>query len=317
MAPDKYSGCAKERKEPVWMTGSLISIQAYRNIDDGMGDGGFASRERKGRIPELSAIAASVRREILEMLGASGSGHPGGSLSTVEILVSLYFYKMRHNPGDPAWKSRDRFLLSKGHAAPALYAVLSRCGYFPGAELSSLRKLGSRLQGHPDPKKLPGVEIPGGPEGIGLSEGIGMALASRIDGLDNRIYVLMGDGEQDEGEVWEAAMAGAKFKLDNIVAIVDMNGIQQEGKTSEIMPSGSLLEKWRAFNWDVEEIDGHDFDSVIRALDRPPKHGIPRVIIAKTIKGKGVDFMEGNPEYHGKVPSKELLDQAIRQVSGR
>lgn len=274
----------------------------------------FREPDRKIDAAELEKLAAHLRVDILETLGKSNSGHPGGSLSAVEILASLYFYKMRHDPKNPRWEERDRFLLSKGHAAPALYCVLSRCGYFPKEELGTLRKLNSRLQGHPDPNKLLGVEIPGGPEGIGLSEGIGMALAARLDARKHTIYVLMGDGEQDEGEVWEAAMAGAKFRLGNLVAIIDKNGVQQEGRTSEIMPTENLAEKWRAFNWNVIEIDGHDVKQVTGALDRARAAGSPTVIIATTVKGKGVDFMEGNPEYHGKVPKKELLDNAIKQV---
>ncbi len=273
----------------------------------------FASARQAGP-EELEKISSELRTDILTTLGKSNSGHPGGSLSTVEVLASLYFYKMRHDPSNPKWDGRDRFLLSKGHAAPALYCVLSKCGYFPKEELGTLRKLNSRLQGHPDPNKLPGVEIPGGPEGIGLSEGIGMALAARLDGRKHTVYVMMGDGEQDEGEVWEAAMSAAKFKLDNLVAIIDNNGVQQEGKTSEIMPSDSLARKWEAFNWNVIEIDGHSIRQVIDALDGANKGKFPTVIIANTIKGKGVDFMEGNPEYHGKVPNKELLEKALKQV---
>ncbi|HUB92557.1 MAG TPA: transketolase [Candidatus Saccharimonadales bacterium] len=274
----------------------------------------FTISGRAADLRDLRIIAADLRKDILETLGKSNSGHPGGSLSTVEILTSLYFYKMRHNPKDPKWAERDRFLLSKGHAAPALYCVLAKCGYFPKEELGTLRKLNSRLQGHPDPNKLPGVEIPGGPEGIGLSEGIGMALAARLDKRKHVVYVLMGDGEQDEGEVWEAAMAAVKFKLENLVAIIDKNGVQQEGKTMDIMPTDSLAEKWRAFNWEVIEVDGHDLQMVMNALDEATGKGKPVVVIAKTIKGKGVDFMEGNPEYHGKVPNKELLEKAIKQV---
>jgi transketolase len=274
----------------------------------------FTMQNRQFDARELSIITADLRKDILEALGKSNSGHPGGSLSAVEILTSLYFYKMRHNPKNPKWEDRDRFLLSKGHAAPVLYCVLAKCGYFPKEELGTLRKLNSRLQGHPDPNKLPGVEIPGGPEGIGLSEGIGMALAARLDNRKHTVYVLMGDGEQDEGEVWEAAMSAVKFKLSNLVAMIDMNGVQQEGTTSDIMPTDSLASKWRSFNWNVIEVDGHDLKQLASALDAANKEGFPTVIIAKTVKGKGVDFMEGNPKYHGTVPGRELLEQAIKQV---
>ena len=279
-----------------------------------MPDSDFTIPNRKVDLRQLEITTADLRKDILETLGKSNSGHPGGSLSTVEILTSLYFYKMKHNPKNPKWEERDRFLLSKGHAAPALYCVLAKCGYFPKEELGTLRKLNSRLQGHPDPNKLPGIEIPGGPEGIGLSEGIGMALAAKLDKRKHTVYVLMGDGEQDEGEVWEAAMSAAKFRLDNLVAIIDKNGVQQEGKTSEIMPSDSLAEKWKAFNWNVIEVDGHDLVQLMSALDSANSKKFPTVIIASTVKGKGVDFMEGKPEYHGKVPNKELLEKAIKQV---
>lgn len=279
-----------------------------------MPDRDFTLANRQTDLKDLKILASETRKDILTTLGQSNSGHPGGSLSAVEILVSLYFYKMKHDPKNPKWDGRDRFLLSKGHAAPALYCILARCGYFPSQELGTLRKLNSRLQGHPDPNKLPGVEIPGGPEGIGLSEGIGMALAARMDKKPHTIYVLMGDGEQDEGEVWEAAMSAAKFKLGNLVAIIDMNGLQQEGRTSEIMPTESLAEKWKAFGWNVIEVDGHDFGQLIPALDNANRKAFPTIIIAKTAKGKGVDFMEGNVKYHGTVPSRELLENAIKQA---
>ncbi|PSN84491.1 transketolase [Candidatus Marsarchaeota G1 archaeon OSP_B] len=264
---------------------------------------------------ELEQISSEIREDILMMLSEAGSGHPGGSLSAVEIVVTLYFVKMRHDPRNPYWPQRDRFLLSKGHAAPLLYAVLAKCGYFPREELKTLRKLGSRLQGHPDPTKLPGVEIPGGPEGIGLSEGIGMALAAKLDKLDSRIYVLLGDGELNEGEIWEAAMCAAKYKLDNIVAIVDRNGIQQDGLTEEIMPIEPVAAKWKAFNWNVFEIDGYDFDQIINALNQAEQtKNRPSVIIAYTTKGKGVDFMEWRSEYHGKVPDKESVQKALTKL---
>lgn len=274
--------------------------------------------EKSITIPELIKISSEIREDILNMLSEAGSGHPGGSLSAVEIVVSLYFGKMRHDPSNPKWHNRDRFLLSKGHAAPLLYAVLSKCGYFPKAELKTLRKIGSRLQGHPDPTKLPGIEIPGGPEGIGLSEGIGMALAGRMDKLDYRVYVLLGDGELDEGEVWEAAMSAAKFKLDNLTAIVDRNGVQQDGLTEQIMPVEPVALKWKAFNWNVLEIDGYDFDQILDALRLAEQtRNRPTVIIAHTTKGKGVDFMEWQSEYHGKVPDKVTVQKAIEQVRHR
>lgn len=275
----------------------------------------FKDQNRRIGVPELKSIASEIREDILRMLSEAKSGHPGGSLSCTDILVSLYFSKMRHDPKNPKWNDRDRLLLSKGHAAPALYSVLSKCGYFPKEELMTLRKMNSRLQGHPDPKKLPGVEIPGGPEGIGLSEGIGMALAARIDKKPIRVYVITGDGELDEGEVWEAAMAAAKFKLDNLVAIVDQNGLQQEGPTANIMPSDPVSAKFKAFNWNVLEIDGNNIQEVLNALDQADNaKGIPTAIVAKTKKGKGVSFMEGKVEYHSKTISAEVLDKAIAEI---
>lgn len=275
----------------------------------------FTKQPRNIPKKELEQISSEIREDILMMLSEAGSGHPGGSLSAVEIVVTLYFVKMRHDPRNPYWPQRDRFLLSKGHAAPLLYAVLAKCGYFPREELKTLRKLGSRLQGHPDPTKLPGVEIPGGPEGIGLSEGIGMAFAAKLDKLDSRIYVLLGDGELNEGEIWEAAMCAAKYKLDNIVAIVDRNGIQQDGLTEEIMPIEPVAAKWKAFNWNVFEIDGYDFDQIINALNQAEQtKNRPSVIIAYTTKGKGVDFMEWRSEYHGKVPDKESVQKALTKL---
>ncbi len=273
----------------------------------------FTKPNRQVSVPQLQQISKDVRTRILQILGEAKSGHPGGSLSATDIIVALYFSKMRHDPKNPKWEDRDRFLLSKGHAASALFAVLSKCGYIPDSELKTYRKLNSRLQGHADPL-TPGVEIPSGPLGIGLSEGIGMALAGRLDKKDYTVYVLMGDGEQDEGEVWEAAMSAAKFKLDNIVAIIDKNGVQQSGTTAQIMPTDSLAKKWAAFNWNVIEINGHDFSQILPALDQRKK-GIPTIIVADTVKGKGVDFMEGKAEYHGKVPDKEKLQKALDQVS--
>jgi transketolase len=278
----------------------------------------FAEPNRQVSVERLQAISRQIRKDILEMLSEAGSGHPGGSLSAVELVVALYFAKMVHNPLDPRWADRDRFLLSKGHAAPLLYAVLAECGYFPKSELKTLRKLGSRLQGHPDPTKLPGVEIPGGPEGIGLSEGVGMALAARLDRKSYRVYVLMGDGELNEGEVWEAAMAAAKYKLDNLTAIVDRNGVQQDGLTEQIMPIEPVANKWRAFNWNVIEVDGYDFEQILGAIDEARSvRNKPTVIVAYTTKGKGVEFMEWQSEYHGKVPDKQTVQKAIEELQKR
>ncbi|TMI38550.1 transketolase [Candidatus Bathyarchaeota archaeon] len=258
--------------------------------------------------------ATSIRAHILEMVSEAKSGHPGGSLSAVEILVSLYFYKMRHDPKNPNWPDRDRFVLSKGHAAPVLYSTLAEAGYLPLDELKTLRKINSRLQGHPD-RKVPGVEYAGGSLGIGLSAAIGMALAAKMDKRKNRVYALLGDGELDEGQVWEAAMAGAKFKLDNLTAIIDRNGIQQDGLTEQIMPKEPLAYKWKAFNWHVLEVDGFDFRQLIDALEKAENmRNRPTVIIAHTVKGKGVSFMEWDPAYHGKAPDKETVRKLLETM---
>ncbi len=258
--------------------------------------------------------AVKIRTHILEMVAEAKSGHPGGSLSAVEILVSLFFYKMRHDPKNPAWSDRDRFVLSKGHAAPVLFATLAEAGYLPVSELKTLRKLNSRLQGHPD-LQVPGVEFPGGSLGIGLSAAVGMALAGKIDKKSYRVYALLGDGELDEGETWEAAMAAPKFKLDNLTAIVDRNGIQQDGLTEQIMPKEPLGYKWKAFNWHVLEVDGFDFRQIMDALEKAENmRNRPTVIIAHTVKGKGVSFMEWDPAYHGKAPDKETVRKLVETM---
>ncbi len=258
--------------------------------------------------------AVKVRTHILEMVAEAKSGHPGGSLSAVEILVSLFFYKLRHDPKRPDWSDRDRFVLSKGHAAPVLFATLAEAGYIPVGELKTLRKLNSRLQGHPD-FRVPGVEFPGGSLGIGLSAAIGMALAGKIDKKNYRVYALLGDEELDEGETWEAAMAAPKFKLDNLTAIVDRNGIQQDGLTEQIMPKEPLAYKWKAFNWHVLEVDGYDFRQLIDALEKAENmRNRPTVIIAHTVKGKGVSFMEWDPAYHGKAPDKETVRKLVETM---
>jgi transketolase len=250
------------------------------------------------------------------MIAKAGSGHPGGSLSAVEILTVLFFKVMRHDPANPQWAERDRFVLSKGHAAPTLYAALAESGYFPVAELDTLRKLGSRLQGHTDRTATPGVEMSAGSLGQGLSFAIGMALAARLDSKSYRVYVLLGDGECDEGQVWEAAMSAAHFKVDNLTAIVDHNKIQLDGWNREIMNLEPLGEKWRSFGWHVIEVDGHSFDQLLAALDEAILvKGKPTVIIAHTIKGKGVSFMENNVEFHGRAPTPEETQRALRELA--
>ena len=264
----------------------------------------------------LTEISKNTRKLILETVAEAGSGHPGGSLSAVEILVTLYFYKMKHDPKNPSWEDRDRFILSKGHASPLLFSILAQAGYFPIEELKTFRKINSRLQGHPD-FKAPGVEYPGGSLGIGLSVAVGMALAARLDNKSHRIYTLLGDGELQEGQVWEAALTAAKYRLDKLTAIVDRNGIQQDGLTEQIMPLEPLAAKWKAFNWNVIQIDGYNFEQIINALGKAENTiNRPTVIIAHTTKGKGVSFMEWSPEWHGKAPKKESLEKIIKEELG-
>jgi transketolase len=266
-------------------------------------------------VAEMEAIAKRLRRHIITMIGKVGSGHPGGSLSAAEILTTLYFKVLRHKPSDPQWPERDRFILSKGHAAPLLYATLAECGYFPVAELTTLRQLGSRLQGHTDRTITPGVEMSAGALGQGLSFGLGVALAGRLDGQDYRAYVLLGDGECDEGQVWEAAMATAHFKVDSLTAIVDNNQQQIDGWNREVMNLAPFPDKWRAFGWQVIEVDGHSIPQLIQAFGKAKQiKGQPLVIIAHTIKGKGVSFMENNPDFHGKAPNAIEVEIALKEL---
>jgi len=263
----------------------------------------------------LENVAKRLRRHIVTMIGKAGSGHPGGSLSAVDIVTMLYWKILRHNPSDPYWPDRDRFILSKGHAAPMLYSALAECGYFPVEELPTLRQIDSRLQGHADRTATPGVEMSSGSLGQGLSFGIGVALAARLDSRDYRTYVLLGDGECNEGQVWEAAMAAPHFHLDNLVAIIDKNGLQIDGPTREIMNTDPMEKKWEAFGWHVIEIDGHDFGKLTEAFNqaRMVKRQ-PTVLIADTIKGKGVSFMENVAGFHGKAPSQEQMETALKEL---
>ena len=266
-------------------------------------------------IEDMQAIARRLRRHIITMIGKADSGHPGGSLSAVEIVAALYFKLLRHRPTDPQWSDRDRFILSKGHAAPLLYATLAECGYFPVKELSTLRQLDSRLQGHADRTATPGVEMSSGSLGQGLSFSIGVALAGRLNSQNYQVYVLLGDGECDEGQVWEAALAAAHFKLDNLVAIVDNNGIQLDGWNCDIMNLEPFTDKWQAFGWHVIEVDGHDFTQLFDAFERAKLiKGQPTVIIAHTIKGKGVSFMENNTDFHGKAPNTAEVEVALKEL---
>lgn len=266
-------------------------------------------------IEEMREKAKTLRRHIITMTAKAGSGHPGGSLSAVELVTALFFHVLRHDPQNPRWPDRDRFVLSKGHAAPLLYAALAETGYFPVAELLTLRQLGSRMQGHTDMITTPGVEMSAGALGQGLSFGIGTALAARLDGRDYRVYVLLGDGECDEGQVWEAAMAAAHFKLDNVVAMIDRNCQQIDGWCCDVMDTEPFPEKWRSFGWHTIEVDGHDLAQIITALAEAKKiEGKPTAIIAHTTKGKGVSFMENNPHFHGTAPTPEEAERALREL---
>jgi len=270
---------------------------------------------RGGDIPFLKKQAKLVRMEILKMLTLAGSGHTGGSLSAADIVTALYFFKMRHRPDLPNWRERDRFILSKGHAAPLLYAVLAMTGYFDISLLKTLRKIGSPLQGHPCSRALPGVEISTGSLGQGLSVANGIAIGLKIDNLDSRVYCLLGDGEIQEGQVWEAAMTAAHYRLDNLCGIVDLNGLQIDGPVSNVKAIEPVAAKWRAFGWHVIEIDGHDMDAILDALDEA--EGIkdkPGVILASTVKGRGVSFFQGKVEYHGLAPTQDELERALREL---
>jgi transketolase len=266
-------------------------------------------------VDELKRIANRIRVEIIKMIGAAGSGHPGGSLSAVELLVGLYFRVLRHDPQNPAWAERDRFILSKGHGCPVLYATYAEAGYIDPAMLSTLRKLGSPLQGHPDKRMLPILEASTGSLGQGLSIGIGMALAARMDKKDYHTFVMIGDGESQEGQVWEAAMFAGYHKLANLTAIVDYNKQQLDDFTAKIIDLEPLLEKWTSFGWNAVEIDGHDFNQVIPALEEARSATRkPTVIIAHTVKGKGVSFMENNIKWHGVAPKPEEVAAALKEL---
>ena len=266
-------------------------------------------------IEEMVEKAKKLRRHIITMTARVGSGHPGGSLSSADLVTALFFHELRHDPQNPRWPDRDRFVLSKGHAAPLLYAALAETGYLPVAELITLRQMGSRMQGHTDMITTPGVEMSAGALGQGLSFGIGIALAGRLDGRDYRVYVLLGDGECNEGQVWEAAMAAAHYKLDNIVAIIDRNRQQIDGWTCDVMDTEPFPEKWRSFGWHTMEVDGHDLAQIITAFSEAKAiEGKPTVIIAHTVKGKGVSFMENNLHFHGTAPTAEEAERALKEL---
>ena len=266
---------------------------------------------------DLAHIAATVRRNILLMTTEANSGHPGGSLSATDALVALYRRVMRHNPSDPHWPDRDRFVMSKAHDSPAVYAILADCGYFPVEEILTYRKINSRIQGHTH-IMTPGVEFSGGSLGQGLSYSIGMALSGRLDGKDYRVYTMIGDGECDEGSIWEAAMSAAHYKVDNLTVILDRNRIQNDRFNEEVMNLEPLTDKWRAFGWHVEECDGHDFGQLLAALEATRQvKGQPSLVMAHTVKGKGVSFMENNPAFHGKAATQEELVVALKEIDAQ
>ena len=268
-------------------------------------------------IDKLEGIANEIRKDVIRMISAAGSGHPGGSLGLADVFTALYFNLLKHDPKRPDWPERDIVILSNGHCCPVQYAAMARSGYFDPKELLTLRKFGSRLQGHPERTKLPGLETTSGPLGCGLSQALGMSLAMRIDGEENdrRVYVVLGDGELNEGNVWEAAMLAGKYKPTNLVAIVDRNNIQIDGPTEDVMPLGDLRDKWEAFGWYVLEIDGNDIDAVIDACTMAKAIvEKPVAIIAHTVPGKGVHFMEHDYRWHGKAPDADQTKLALQEL---
>jgi transketolase len=272
---------------------------------------------REDLIVRLQEIARDLRVTDIEMLAEAGSGHPGGTLSAAEVVAALFFHKLSLRPDEPDWPGRDRFILSKGHCIPIVYAAMAKLGFFEEKELMTLRKLGSRLQGHPDRRLLPGIEASTGSLGQGLSVAAGMAMAGKIDGADWRVYCMLGDGEIQAGQIWEAAMFAPRHGLDNLTAILDHNQVQQTGKVAETMPIEPIVAKWTAFNWHVREIDGHDMAQVLDALDEAEMvTGRPTIVVSHTVKGKGVSWMELDPAWHGKAPSPEEAERAIAELRG-
>lgn len=268
------------------------------------------------KIRQLAITATKVRKNIVKTVFEAQSGHPGGSLSSADILTALYFDTMKIDPSNPKWEDRDRFVLSKGHCTPALYSVLAERGYFPKEELKKFRQIDSFLQGHPDMKGVPGVDMSTGSLGQGISAACGMALAGKADGKDYRVYVVLGDGESQEGQVWEASMAAAHYKLDNLTAFLDHNHLQIDGDIREVMSPEPFDEKFRAFGWNVIVIDGHDYEQILNAIGQAKDtKGKPTMIISNTNKGKGVSFMENNASWHGSAPNQEQRDKAIVELN--
>jgi transketolase len=266
---------------------------------------------------ELEEISKLIRKDIVSMLTESASGHPGGSLSIADIMSVLFFKEMNISSENPKDPNRDRFVLSKGHAAPALYSALARKGYFPVEELKTLRKTGTRLQGHPNMNDLPGIDMSTGSLGQGISAAVGMALAGKLDKKDYRVYTILGDGELEEGQVWEASMSAAHYKLDNLTAFIDFNGLQIDGNTEDVMNPSPIDKKFEAFGWNVMVINGHNYDEIIDAIEKAKNtKNKPTAIVCKTIKGKGVSFMENEASWHGTAPSKEQCEIALKEIGG-
>ena len=267
---------------------------------------------------ELIQISNEIRKDIILMLTESASGHPGGSLSIADVITTLFFNELNIDPSNPKDENRDRFVLSKGHAAPVLYSALARRGFFDIEELKTLRKIGSRLQGHPNMNDLAGVDMSTGSLGQGISAAVGMALAGKIDKKSYRVYAVLGDGELEEGQVWEAAMAAAHYKLDNLTAFIDFNGLQIDGNVTDVMNPSPIDKKFEAFGWNVLIIDGHNYDEILDSINKAKEYKEkPTAIICKTVKGKGVSYMENNAGWHGNAPNLEQCNQAIKELGGQ
>lgn len=268
-------------------------------------------------LQELKSMAKIIRADIVSMLTESASGHPGGSLSATDIVTTLFFKEMNIDPKNPQNPDRDRFVLSKGHAAPVLYSALARKGFFPPEELNTLRKINTRLQGHPSMRYLPGIDMSTGSLGQGISAAVGMALAGKLDKKDYRVYTILGDGELEEGQVWEASMSAAHYNLDNLTAFIDFNGLQIDGNTEDVMNPSPIDKKFEAFGWNVMVINGHNYDEIIDAIEKAKNtKNKPTAIVCKTIKGKGVSFMENEASWHGTAPSKEQCEIALKEIGG-
>ncbi|MBI2665069.1 transketolase [Candidatus Woesearchaeota archaeon] len=277
-------------------------------------------KKEESDVKKLQLTANQIRQDIISMLAKAGSGHPGGSLGMVDVFTALYFKILKHKPSDPFWKDRDILVLSNGHICPVRYAAMANAGYFSRKELLTLRKLGTRLQGHPHRTSLPGIETTSGPLGSGLSQAAGMAQIFKLEKKNNYVYCIVSDGEQDAGQNWEAVMYAAKYKLDNLIAIMDRNDIQIDGTTTQIMPLEPLKEKYLAFNWDVVEVDAHNISEIVSACNKAKQNNLqasekPMMIIAHSVLGKGVSFMENKPEWHGKAPTEEEAKKALQELA--